>query len=996
LIKLKTPALLSDARRENGVTVIDQDQLQKITAEQDQTIADLKSLSSDVRVLFRYRLVLNAVAVVAPKALEDKLKAEMNVAYVEKEAAFERPKPLDVAVAGPGNGDITTENSVKFIGADRTGATGKGMKVGVIDTGIDYTHKMFGGAGTAAAYAAIDPSKPNPGFPTAKVVGGIDLVGTAYDASAGDYSLHIPVPDVNPLDEAGHGSHVSGTIAGHGDGVNTYDGVAPDASLYAIKVFGKNGSTGDAVVIAALEYAANPARNGDLHDQLDVVNLSLGSSFGQPHILYQEAIHNLSAGGTVVVASAGNEGDVDDIVDSPSVADDAISVAASVDDSAWNWKFPGVTFQMPTLGTQLVQAVEGAISKPLAQAGSFQGRLVDLGTLETDPTAAQVAAVKGQIALVARGVVTFADKIRRAQAAGAIAVVVSNDQDGDPIVMGGGDDTYDIPAFMITQDLGLKIKSELAKGDVKVSYDPSQRVQRPELIDTIAEFSSKGPRSDDGLLKPEISAPGYNVISAAMGKGDQGVRMSGTSMAGPHITGVMALLKQLHPDLSSLELKSLLMGHAKTIVDADKKIYPLSRQGAGRVQADLSAKGLLVSDTVDFSLGEISVQSTASVTQAFHLKNISSRTLHLHLSMLPTPGLSLSEGQDLTLGAGETKELSVTFLLNSVGLPEAVSELDGLVLLTENGQEIHRIPVLAVVKQVSQIVASASPNAVTLANKGIVTSDALIFNLLGQDARKQDANNDPFRTKACDLQAVGYRILTKAGDTQRKTLQFAIKIYDPISVWNTCEVSVLFDSNGDGVPDQELAGTVLGNIAGFSDSSNANVAVSVLLDATKARGIRADYEKAVAGPQDPANPPSLDYTPALVYGTMDLMKAYGHSTVAVVSVDVSKVALGADGLMHFKVATIEDENSAVEPDDFLGEGQGKTFTLSPQEEAEPFYGMPEVVTLAPNQSTAVPLRRGSTAGQVMVLMPENQNLSDSGGPDGQMSLMQPAPAALAN
>jgi hypothetical protein len=137
--------------------------------------------------------------------------------------------------------------------------------------------------------------------------------------------------------------------------------------------------------------------------------------------------------------------------------------------------------------------------------------------------------------------------------------------------------------------------------------------------------------------------------------------------------------------------------------------------------------------------------------------------------------------------------------------------------------------------------ATASPNAVTLNNKGIIAGDALVFNLLGQDARKQDPSNDKYRTKACDLEAVGYRILTKEGDTKRKTLQFAVKIYDPLSVWNTCEISVLFDADGDGVADQELAGTTLGNVAGFSDSTNSYVGASMLLDAAKAREIRGAY-----------------------------------------------------------------------------------------------------------------------------------------------------------
>lgn len=996
LIKLKTPALLAKAHRENGVTVVSQKQMQQIATEQTQTVAELKKISADIRVLFRYRMVLNAIAVVAPKSAADKLKSQMNVTYVEKEASFDRPRMIEAVPATADGGSVTTngnlniENSVKFIGADKTGFTGLGMKIGVIDTGIDYTHAMFGGAGTPEAYSAIDPAKPFAGFPTAKVINGIDLVGSDYNTSSGDYTQHIPNPDANPLDEARHGTHVSGTIAGVGDGVNTYSGVAPDASLVPIKVFGRVGSTGETIVVAALEYAANPARNGDLHDQLDVVNISLGSTYGQPHILYEEAIHNLSLGGTVVVASAGNSGDVDYIVGSPSVADDAISVAASVDDSNWNWKFPAVKFVMPTAPEQVIQITEGPITKPVADISHLEGKLVDLGILDQDPTPAQVALVKGQIALVTRGVVPFSEKLRRSVAAGAVAMVVTNDQPGDAFSM-GGEGLYDIPAFMVTMDFGKILRQQISLGEVKVIFDEKQAITHPELVDTIATFSSKGPRSVDGLLKPEITAPGFNVISAGMGQGYKSAKMSGTSMAAPHITGVMALLKQAHPDLSSLELKSLLMGHAKFLNDENKKPYLLSRQGAGRVQADLSVKGLIVSsDTVDFSLGKMSVKTLKKIKRTFHLRNISAETLNLHMDLKSDRGLTMAQAADFTLVAGESKALSVTFVVDARGLSQAVTELDGVMLFTSKGQEVHRIPVLAVIQKPSQVTAdhllikAADHSAmVSLQNQGVRTGEALLFNLLGSDARKLDKNKDPYQSKACDLQAVGYRVIVRDGDTARKTLQFAVKIYDPVTTWSTCEVSVLIDANGDGIAEQELAGTAFRNISGFSDSTNDGVIMSILLDATKARQLRQDFENA-SKDHDYFEAPN--YSEALL--NMDYMSAYENSTVAIVNVDVTKLALAVDKKLHFKIATIEDENSAVEPDDFLGEGAAQWQVLSLNELDHPFYGMPEKTILNPQQSVAVPFKQGTGVGPLMVVLPANENTALEGGTDEQFRLLK--------
>jgi minor extracellular serine protease Vpr len=313
-------------------TKADPKQLAAIDAEQTKLMKELAALSSDVKPLYKYRLVSNAVAVVAPTALKDRLKQMTNVILVESAGSFSRPLEMPGALKGS---DFRARNSVKFIGgeiAHSKGLRGQGMRVGVIDTGIDYTHSMFGGAGTEAAYKAINPSQADSSFPSAKVVGGMDFVGTDYDSASADFTKRIPTPDVNPLDEGGHGTHVGGTIAGLGDGTNSYDGVAPDAVLFALKVFGAKGSTGDATVLAALEYAADPNGDGDTADHLDVVNLSLGGGFGEAHILYSEGVSNLSRGGTVVVASAGNSGDVSYIVGAPSVAEDAISVAASVDE----------------------------------------------------------------------------------------------------------------------------------------------------------------------------------------------------------------------------------------------------------------------------------------------------------------------------------------------------------------------------------------------------------------------------------------------------------------------------------------------------------------------------------------------------------------------------------------------------------------------------------------------------------------------------------------
>ena len=224
---------------------------------------------------------------------------------------------------------------------------GENVRIGVIDTGIDYTHANFGGPGTAAAYGANDPNLVEAGsFPTAKVVGGWDFAGADYDARFAATSY--PMPDADPLDGpgGGHGSHVAGTIAGFGVNANggtftgTYDqslplatmkigpGAAPKAGLYALKVFGDNGGS-TALAALAMEWATDPNGDGDFSDHLDVVNLSLGSGFGTSADAEAAIYSNAVAAGVSVVASAGNSGDFYFVTGAPASTPEVISVAAS-------------------------------------------------------------------------------------------------------------------------------------------------------------------------------------------------------------------------------------------------------------------------------------------------------------------------------------------------------------------------------------------------------------------------------------------------------------------------------------------------------------------------------------------------------------------------------------------------------------------------------------------------------------------------------------------
>ena len=230
----------------------------------------------------------------------------------------------------------------------QTGRLGDGTRIGIVDTGVDYTHADFGGPGTVAAYEAVDRTTVAPNvFPTAKVVGGKDFSGDDYDARYPEKST--PKPDDNPLDCAGHGTHVAGTAAGYGEnadgttftgdyskldadalaGMKIGPGTAPKASLYALKIFGCEGSTN--LTTQALDWTLDPNGDGDFSDHLDVVNMSLGGDFsGQddPDALF---VRKITAAGVLVVASAGNGGDFYDVGGAPANSPEALAVANTRD-----------------------------------------------------------------------------------------------------------------------------------------------------------------------------------------------------------------------------------------------------------------------------------------------------------------------------------------------------------------------------------------------------------------------------------------------------------------------------------------------------------------------------------------------------------------------------------------------------------------------------------------------------------------------------------------
>ena len=539
--------------------------------------------------------------------------------------------------------------TVPLIGAPQawqgvSGDTGAGVTIAVLDTGLDYTHADFGGPGTVAAYDAAlasDTAAPAPGsFDPAKFVGGFDLAGDAYDASAGqpgdtagdpNPADAIPHPDANPLDCNDHGTHVAGSAAGYGVLANgntakgtdysslsgltpeqyqakfhVGPGVAPGARIFAVKIFGCAEEATSDLIAKGIDrlIKQNLTKSGP---HIDVLNMSLGGDYSsaQDPIGVETNVASKDAG-IEVVSAAGNGGDVFDIVGTPGAAVRGLAVAASDDSqdiadairvnspASIAGNLPGeesVLFDWSSLSSPVTAnlATAGDITQPPSAANDADG----CDPITTDLT--------GQIAYLSW---TDNDATRRcgslsrvdnARDAGAVGAVFFNDENEFTAGINGD---ADIPAMLITKSAGDTINSELLAGHpVNVSLDPALHNDtlnnHPETTNAIVEFSSRGVGAV-GNLKPDVAAPGQTVFSAGMGTGSDGLTASGTSMSSPHAAGVAALVRAAHPAWTAEQVKAAIMNtatqsvfarDAKGAADQQLPEAPM-RVGAGRVAAD--------------------------------------------------------------------------------------------------------------------------------------------------------------------------------------------------------------------------------------------------------------------------------------------------------------------------------------------------------------------------------------------------------------------------
>jgi subtilisin family serine protease len=683
---------------------------------------------------------------------------------------------------------LDNHSSVPLIGAPQAwgafGLTGAGKTIAVIDTGVDWVHRGFAGSGLATDYTIARSALANPpatsddpaGFtvtgaggtqiyPSAKVVGGFDFAGDDYSANSPGAGIPfdpVPKPDPNPLDCNGHGSHVAGTAAGTGvnaDGT-TYTGpynasldtaamsigpgVAPQAGIYALRIFGCNGDT--VLTAAAINWATDPNRDGNPADHVDIINMSVGSAYGTPDDPTAAASNNAAAAGVQVVTSAGNNTDVYYVTSSPGTAVRALSTASSLD------------------AAERADAI--VVHAPAAIAGThIASRSVAFNwaaTPETTDTvyypasnqfgcsvwsAEEKAKIAGRIVLidwkVGNDPFPCGSVARGANAvdAGATGIIMADSTTFlDTAITGSAV----IPAMYTNATVGNALKSQLTAGVVtdNVNVTLSSLVVGesvdPARVDALSGFSSRGPRGRDTGLKPDIAAPGQTVWSVDRLTGNKGRSLNGTSMASPHMAGVMALLHQKHPTWTVEERKALAMNTAAHDIftgfnkTGDK--FGVGRVGAGRVDVPgaLASSSIALnndgSGAVSVSFGALEVLGSLTATRTIRVVNrgASAQTYSIgYDARASIPGVSYSfpDGTSLSVPAGGTGTFRVQLNANAAAMQNTrdatvaavqagnprhwLPEAAGHVLVTPAGGSALRVPVYATARPASATAADS-------------------------------------------------------------------------------------------------------------------------------------------------------------------------------------------------------------------------------------------------------------------------------------------------
>jgi uncharacterized protein (TIGR03437 family) len=704
----------------------DRPERRAILARQSQIVRALQERKA--RVVLQTDTLLNAIFVDARTADPEELAQLPGVrgVYLAKAARRQANTALDL---------VRARNAWAQVGGQ--GNAGAGVRIGVIDSGIDHRHPAFNDEGFTVPAGFPRATPGDLAFTNRKVI-----VARSYVASvaAGDGTVADSRPDDNSArDRVGHGTAVAMLAAGvpvNGTAVGTVSGVAPRAWLGSYKVFGSpgvNDTTFADVIIDALTDAFN--------DGMDVVTLSLGlpatyglrdRCSGRPCDPWSNAIENASRGAMAVVVAAGNDGDLGlklptlGSITTPGTAPGAITVGATT-----NSHFVSSQARLQGPGVPSALAAAPVLFSPDAPTPSapLTAPVRDVARLENDGKACRPIpnnALAGAIALIEQGGCLFFTKASNAARAGAVAVLIYR-TGGNFLFPLQGLTESPVPVALIGRDNGQALKQFLANNPERpLTLDPAWVEFPGQTPDEIAYFSAQGPSITDLEIKPDVVAPGTDLYMATQTYDPNGdmyhpsgyTVAQGTSFSVGLVAGAAAIAKQRFPRATGAQIKSLVVNTARpNVTDYDENNRPVpakvTAMGAGLLDVDAAARSSVAAEPAVISFGNVGVTG-ATLSRSLRLTNLGNTPIALRLSVTrpvidPRATVTVNPSSG-TLQPGGSTTITVRIERSQVSAPGAY---EGAILVQGGANEL-RIPYLYLVGD------GAPYNAFPLTNSSFV------------------------------------------------------------------------------------------------------------------------------------------------------------------------------------------------------------------------------------------------------------------------------------